>query len=144
MDIKSELQRYNRQFVLFVYLPRIIDDGVVVGVVLLHLGRGHVKGAPPDLDLLLAVLGRRLRLVEAGQPAVVALVQPPRLLHRQILLSDGVQDDLEGVLGPGQKGGVGDVELEAVGLEGRAAGRGLVLARLAQIRVVPAKDRSKL
>ena len=33
------------------YVPRVIDDGVVVGVVLLHLGRGHVEGAPPDLDL---------------------------------------------------------------------------------------------
>ena len=43
-------------------------------------------------------------------------------------------------IGPGQKGGVGDVKLEAVGLEGRAAGRGLVLASLAQIRVVPACD----
>ena len=44
------------------------------------------------------MLGGRLRLVEAGQPAVVALVQPPRLLHRQLLLSDGVQHDVEGVL----------------------------------------------
>ena len=40
-------------------------------------------------------------------------------------------------IGPGQKGGVGDVKLEAIGLEGRAAGRGLVLASLAKIRVVP-------
>ena len=33
-------------------LPRVVDDGVVVRVVLLHLGRGHVEGATPDLDLL--------------------------------------------------------------------------------------------
>ena len=80
------------------FVPGVIDDGVVVGVVLLHGGRGHVEGAAPDLDLLLAVLGRRLRLVQPRQPAVVALVQPPRLLHLQVLLADRVQDDLQGVL----------------------------------------------
>ena len=46
-------------------------------------------------------------------------------------------------VGPGQKGSVGDVKLEVILLEGRTASRGLVLARLAQVSVVPANDRSK-
>ena len=44
------------------------------------------------------MLGRRLGLVQPRQPAVVALVQPPRLLHLEVLLTDGIQNDLEGVL----------------------------------------------
>ena len=44
-------------------------------------------------------------------------------------------------LGPGQEGGVGDVELVPLFLEGRAARRRLVLAHLAQISVVPDDER---
>ena len=44
-------------------------------------------------------------------------------------------------LGPGQEGGVGDVELVPLFLEGRAARRRLVLADLAQISVVPDEGR---
>ena len=44
-------------------------------------------------------------------------------------------------LGPGQEGGVGDVELVPLFLEGRAARRRLVLAHLAQISVVPDEER---
>ena len=45
-------------------------------------------------------------------------------------------------LGPGQEGGVGDVELVPLFLEGRAARRRLVLAHLAQISVVPNEGES--
>ena len=47
----------------------------------------------------------------------------------------------EPCLGPGQEGGVGDVELVPLLLEGRAARRRLVLAHLAQISVVPDDER---
>ena len=47
-------------------------------------------------------------------------------------------------LGPGQEGGVGDVELEPLVLEGRAARRRLVLAHLAQIGVVPDKKKKRI
>jgi hypothetical protein len=51
-------------------------------------GRGWgVKGPPPDLNLGLSVLLSSLCLVEAGQPAVVALIQAPGLLDWQILLT---------------------------------------------------------
>ena len=50
-----------------VLVAGVVDDGVVVGVVRLH-GRGRrVERPPPDLHLLLAVLGRRLGLVQPGQ-----------------------------------------------------------------------------
>jgi hypothetical protein len=44
------------------------------------------------------VLGRGLGLVEAGQATVVALVQPPGLLNRQIRLPDLLQDGSQGGL----------------------------------------------
>ena len=51
-------------------------------------GRGrNVEGAPPDLNLGLAVFLRRLRLVEAGETAVVAFIQTPGLLCRQVFLA---------------------------------------------------------
>ncbi|HEU4635044.1 MAG TPA: hypothetical protein VFS41_02620, partial [Edaphobacter sp.] len=58
----------------------------VLGEVELAAGRQrrrrHVVGAPPDLHLVLAVLRRRLGLVQPGEAAVVALVEAPVLLRR--------------------------------------------------------------
>src|SRR5690606_11502291 len=45
----------------------------------LEFRRRHVEAAAPDVHLLVAVLRRSLGLVEAGQPAVVPLVQAPVL-----------------------------------------------------------------
>ena len=58
-------------------------------------GRGRsIEGTSPDLNLGLAVFLRRLRLVEAGETAVVALIQTPGLLCRQILLAyDKIQHE---------------------------------------------------
>lgn len=47
--------------------PFVLDDDLMVRVVLLHRRRRHVEASAPDLDLLLAVLGGRLGLVEASQ-----------------------------------------------------------------------------
>ena len=44
--------------------------------------RRDVIGAAPDMDLLVAMLGRGLGLVEPGQAAIVALIEPPVLLDR--------------------------------------------------------------
>ena len=95
-------------------VPGVLDDVRVVRVVRLHGGRGHVEGAAPDLDLLLAykrfacwplyksiffflevgstVLGGGLGLVEAGEGAVVTLVQPPSLADGQVRLVNALQD----------------------------------------------------
>src|SRR3546814_6359355 len=45
--------------------------------------RRHVKAAPPDVDLFISMLGRCLGLVEARQPAIMALVKMPVLFNRQ-------------------------------------------------------------
>lgn len=42
-------------------IPGILDNVLVVRVILLHGRRGHVKGAPPDFDLLLT-LNRKMIL----------------------------------------------------------------------------------
>ena len=58
---------------------------VVVGVervVVADRRRRHVVAAAPDLDLLGAVALGRLRLVAAGEVAVVALVEAPVAPHR--------------------------------------------------------------
>ena len=78
-----------------------------------HGGRRNVKRAPPDLHLGLSVLGGRLRLVQAGQAAVVALVEPPGAVHRDPHLVDGVQGQPQGADSPLQHGGVADVKLIA-------------------------------
>ena len=52
--------------------PWVVDNGVVVLVSLLHGWRWDVEGPAPDLDLLLAVLGGRLRLVQPGQATVMS------------------------------------------------------------------------
>src|ERR1017187_9137353 len=45
--------------------------------------RRYVVAASPDLDLCLAVTLSRLRLVQALQRTIVALVEPPVALNRQ-------------------------------------------------------------
>ena len=57
--------------------------GVFQGLAFLA-GRGDVVGASPDLDLRVAVLGRRFGLVQPLQVAVVALVQRLVALRRQV------------------------------------------------------------
>ena len=75
-------------------------------------GRG-VKRAPPDLDLGLSVLGGCLCLVEAGQTAVVALIQAPGPVDRQPHLVNAVQDVPQGPDGPLQHRGVAHVKFIA-------------------------------
>ena len=70
----------------------------------------------------ISVLGGCLGLVETGQAAVVALVQPPGLLNREVRLSDLLQDRGQRHLRALQDGRVCDVEREAVGLKSLAAG----------------------
>jgi hypothetical protein len=50
--------------------------------------------------LVVAVFQDRLLLVETLQGAVHALVQPPGLVHRQVVLAGDVHDQLQRLLGP--------------------------------------------
>merc|ERR550517_383900 len=71
-----------------VLVPRIIPDDVIIRVIRLHGRRRNVEGSPPDLDLLLPVLGSGLGLIEARQTPVVSLIQPPCFLHSEVGLAD--------------------------------------------------------
>src|SRR3546814_9811752 len=48
--------------------------GKIEGAVCFQRRRRHVKAAPPDVDLFIAMLGRCLGLVEARQPAIMAQI----------------------------------------------------------------------
>ena len=69
------------------------------------------------MHLLLAPLLAGIVLVEAGEVAIVALVQGLVRDGRQIRLADLVEDQLAGVLRPHQRRGEGDVELQAARLQ---------------------------
>ena len=102
--------------------------------------RRDVEAAAPDLDLVVAVLGRGLRLVEPGEPAVVALVQAPVLgfgdpqhagrLERQVQRLDRAR------LERGER----HVGQHALGGEQPAGGARLFLALLGQAHVPPAGE----
>ena len=104
-------------------------------------GRGggrDVVAAPPQLDLGLAVLGRRLLLVEPLQRAVVALVQPPVAADRQPAPPGLAEGQLGGGDGPDQHRGVQDPQVEVVlGGHQRPGRPGLGLAVGAQLDVDP-------
>lgn len=94
----------------------------------LHGRRRRVKAAAPNLHLLLAVLGRRLGLVQTGQTAVVAFVQAPRLVDRDALLARLLQDRGQRHLGARQQRRVRHIELEPRILDRFARGQRLVNA----------------
>ena len=79
--------------------------------------RRNIVAASPDQRLLLAVLGRGLRFVEALQRAVVALVQPPAFFDGNPQQVEFVAGDPAGANGALQDGGERDVEREPFGLE---------------------------
>ena len=114
--------------------------GRVAGVGRIHRRRRDVVGAAPDLDLLLAVLGRGLGLVQALQRAVVALVEAPALVHRDPVLVQLAQRDVEGADGALERGGIGHVEAQAFLAHQAAAGRGLGPALLGEVDVDPAGE----
>jgi hypothetical protein len=106
----------------------------------LAAGRRHVIGTAPDLDLLLAPLGARIVLVEAGEVAIVALVQGKVADRRQIGLAELAEDQLQRVLGAGEFGGEGETEGKVERLEALAGGRGLGDTLLGQRGVAPARE----
>lgn len=62
----------------------------------------YIEASTPNGHLFVTIFGSGLSLVEAGESSIVALVQSPRLLYWYVRLADLLEDDLEGVLSPGQ------------------------------------------
>lgn len=100
---------------------------------------GRVVGAAPDVDLLLAELLAGLVLIQAGEVAVVALVE--RLITRD---GDGgaefVQHDIAGCRGALQHGAEGGLRGEACGFEALAGGGGFLSSLLGEREIRPAGE----
>ncbi|SHW84462.1 Uncharacterised protein [Mycobacteroides abscessus subsp. abscessus] len=88
---------------------RRVDAGVprvavlAVGAALLDRGRRGVVAAAPRHELVLAVLGQGLGLVEALQRTVVPLVEPPIAVHGNPVPVGGVQRQIGGGDRPAQQ-----------------------------------------
>ena len=101
-------------------MSRHVDAGIaaVAADVVRAVGgqrrRRDVERAAPDLDLLGADLVDHLLLVEAGQPAIMALVEAPVLGHRQPQPVHLVQHQVERADGAGLDAGEAAVEVEAL------------------------------
>mmetsp|Transcript_5147 Transcript_5147/g.13155 ORF Transcript_5147/g.13155 Transcript_5147/m.13155 type:complete len:262 (+) Transcript_5147:205-990(+) len=96
--------------------------------------------AAPLAHLLRAVLGDCLLLVETREPPVHPLVQPPVLVHRNVLLPSDLQHNLERLLRPLEQTGEGDVDLEALLPHLSGALRRLVLPESSELHVRPAGE----
>mmetsp|Transcript_960 Transcript_960/g.2994 ORF Transcript_960/g.2994 Transcript_960/m.2994 type:complete len:365 (-) Transcript_960:755-1849(-) len=127
------------------HVPHVTD---VVARVVAREGvdgrRPRVEAAPPELELLLAVLRFGLLLGQTGERAVHPLVEPPRLV-------DGDRDGVElrqhqpGCLnGARQPRGVDHVDCHAVSGQHPAGGDGLGPPLRRQLGVLPAGEKAQL
>merc|ERR1719436_1507409 len=105
---------------------------------IVDLGWRDVKTTPPDLHLLSAVLHDGLLLVQAGEPSVHALVQPPGFDDRDMELVAVLESDITCLDGSLQVRCVGHVELKTGLFEQLPAALGLSEAFLAQVHIDPA------
>ena len=117
--------------------------GGVVGVVLVVVAdrrRGRVVAATPDVELFVAVAFAGRGLVEPGQVAVVALVEPPAPPHRDPAPIARGQEQLGGLDRPLLKRRVHHVGQEVGVDQHRPRGPGLGPSLLDQWTVVPAGE----
>src|SRR3569833_1747253 len=102
--------------------------------------RRHIVGAAPDLDLFGTDPVDHLLLVEAGQPAIVALIEVPVLGHRKPEAAHFPQRQVERSNGAGQYAGEAAVEIEASLGQQRAGPPGSGYAGVAEVDVPPAGE----
>jgi hypothetical protein len=102
-----------------------------------HRRRG-VEAAAPDLHLVLAVLGRRLGLVQPGKPAVVTLVQAPVLGFGNPHAACRLEREVERADRTGLHGGEGERRKHALLAQQRAGSPCFGLALLSEIDIPPA------
>ena len=112
----------------------------IIGAASLQRWRRDVKAAAPDFDLLLARLRHGLGFVQAGQAAVVTLVQSPVLDHRQPQPPHRLQRQVQCLDRAGLVAGEAQVEVIALGTEQRASRLRLRRANLGDINVPPAGE----
>ena len=130
-----------RQRDLFLVQLGVADVAALAArIARLERRRRGVVAAPPDQHLLVAVLLGGLALVEALQPAIVALVEAPGVHHRQpgaVELVERVPERAGGAL---EDAGVGDVEVVTLRLQQPARLLGLLDAGGRQIDIGPAGE----
>ena len=101
-------------------------------------------GAPPLCDLLITKLGDGALLVEAGEAAIHALIEPPIRVHDHVLLAGDLHDNVERLLRALEERRVRHVHREALLPELRCGPRRLVLAERRQPNVCPAGEETRL
>ena len=92
------------------------------------------------MDLRVAVLGCGLGLVEAGEAAIVPLVEAPVLLDREPEPAHRLERDVERLDRPRLEADEGLVEVEALGGHQFARSLGLGLALCGHVDIPPAGE----
>lgn len=88
------------------------------GIIILEWWRGDIIAAPPDLHLILPVFLHGLQFVQSLQCSVVSLVESPVLDDGDVVAIEFLSRVVESLDGPCEDGGVADIELIAVLLQG--------------------------
>ena len=103
-------------------------------------GRGGVVAAAPYQNLLIAKFFGGLGFVQTLQRAVMAFIEAPIVVNGQPLAVHGIQGVPQGVNGPLENAGVGQVKLIALSFKKAASRLGLFNARGCQVNVGPTRE----
>lgn len=117
--LHRSLERFREREVLLGNVSKlgVVPDGTVVRVVRLDRRWRNVEAAAPHLHLRFTVNVRHLALVEPGQGAVVALVQPPQLVHRDVAEIQLAPDHVQRLVGPPEARREGHIEGDVFALQ---------------------------
>ena len=100
----------------------------------------NIIGAAPDMHLLLAPLLAGIILVQAGEIAIVTLIERLVADRLEVRLADLVEDDPERVLGALEYRGEGNIELQPRIRQRLTADLRLLDTELRQVRITPAGE----
>lgn len=92
------------------------------------------------MDLLLAPLGAGIILVQAGEVAIIALIEGHALVRLEIALPHGIQNEATGALCPAKARGEGRIEMQPFRLQRLTGALGFQHALLGQVGIPPAGE----
>ncbi len=92
------------------------------------------------MDLLLAPFGAGVILVQAGEVAIITLIERHALQRLEITLPHGIQHKAAGPLRPAEARSEGGVEMQPLGLQLFASALGFHHTLFGQVRVTPAGE----
>lgn len=119
-SLHGGFQRFRQREVRIGNVPQfgIVPNSTVVRIVRFDRWWWDVEATAPHLDLRFAIDVGHLTFVESGQGTVVAFVQTPQLVDRDVGEVQLSEYDLEGLVGSAQAGREGNVEGEVLALQG--------------------------